>query len=338
MIIRVDASAEIGLGHLRRIQTITQTLEHLKISYKLLIKAPKNFIPQSLNSNTQLILDTIPVEEELALLNKIKQSLSTSKILLDISHKKTHQNKKSFETYCKELSRLGFKTMLFDGYKHDSIAYSTFCDVHTFIAPYVNAEHLIYKLPETCHTLLGPKYLPIPKALQEAKKTTKKAATHTALISISGTDPHKITEAVIKKISTLTQIQFNVPLPKSFDPHYTNQLLELLQVHTHITCYPNPENFFQMLREATFIITGGGMTKYEAAYLETPQIILTHSASENEINTDFAKAGTALHLLNNVDALPSALSQLTHIQTCTKKCEHLIPENSTLNLVKKLLN
>jgi len=158
----------------------------------------------------------------------------------------------------------------------------------------VAATQLPYR-GSTQRWLLGPEYLLVRRALRSARQRTPhtKGASHTLLLCIGGSDRHNLT---LKATRALRHLGYEGPLHIVVGSSYGNvdELKKLLTDRDRIDV--QLPNLAGALSNADMCICGGGLTKYESAYLGVPTAVLSQNEDQASETIQFAAHGLAVDL------------------------------------------
>jgi spore coat polysaccharide biosynthesis predicted glycosyltransferase SpsG len=133
---------------------------------------------------------------------------------------------------------------------------------------------------------IGPQYFIIQDDIKpiEPRKTVEQV-----LLTMGGSDPAGLT---VKVLRAVVGHNFNFKLNVVLGPLFTEQqrVYEIISGQPHILVHENPENFIELLNEQDVIITAGGRTLYECAFLGKPVSIIPSIEHELVMARAYAEA------------------------------------------------
>ena len=161
----------------------------------------------------------------------------------------------------------------------------------------VNAANIGYPCGGTL-CLLGPDFLLVRSSLRSLKRQRKKQSrdVRRVLLAIGGTDVSNLSsKVVLALISIAPYLRIRVVVGKSFT--WKANLLSLLsrfkeggKVLTQLSSLADE------FAQADVCICGGGLTKYEAAYLCIPTAVISQNEDQARETWQFAEKGLAFDL------------------------------------------
>lgn len=162
----------------------------------------------------------------------------------------------------------------------------------------VSAPRLAYP-PSPAIKLLGLRYFLARKALRTRRATGDPEArtqVRRALVAIGGVDLHDLTRRCLKAIlQTGTELQVRAIVGANW-PHRksVSSLLERLRPAGQMIV--RAPTLADHLCWADVCISGGGLTKYEAAYLSVPTAVVSQTSRQADESVHFARAGLAVDI------------------------------------------
>ncbi|MFA6242525.1 MAG: UDP-2,4-diacetamido-2,4,6-trideoxy-beta-L-altropyranose hydrolase [Candidatus Hydrogenedentales bacterium] len=171
----------------------------------------------------------------------------------------------------------------------------------------VEAKQLPYR-GSARRWLLGPEYLLVHRALRTARLTaaSAKGALRRVLLCIGGSDRHGLT---VKAARLLKESGYEGALHVVVGASYCamDELKCLLGTGDLVDV--QLPNLADALSKADLCICGGGLTKYEAAYLGVPVAVLSQNEDQAAETVQFAAHGLAVDLGLGVGASDDVLTQ-----------------------------
>jgi len=279
VIFRVDGSSLIGLGHLKRSIALAQALEKKKIDSIFVTRNYQSKIKKLIQSDdykVELIPSRATFFQDADLTLSLAQKHKANLIFTDLSNANVLSNLRSYGQYIKALKRAGKLLVSIDGFGSECIASRLRLPFDIIIVPYFGAEKQSYKVGKETKLLLGTDYFILRQEFikngREKRKIKKRG--ENILISLSiAVSPNLISQ--IKKA-----------LSKVGDPCLNYQIAFGLK----------DNRFVKLMQWADLAVLSSGLTKYEAAALGLPCIVIAHNKTHDIIMKQYAKSQTCLYL------------------------------------------
>lgn len=201
-------------------------------------------------------------------------------------------------------------------------------------------------VPARCKKLLGPKYALLRPEFMEARRNLRKRDGHVKRIIIffGGSDPTNETAKALEAIRMLSRPDIAVDVVVgSANPH-KNTINELCASMTNVIYHCQVENMAQLMAEADMFIGSGGSTTWERCCLGVPSIILVAAQNQVETTAAVAKAGAVLNLGWNyvvtvsrlVDTLKSMIDNAQHIKDMSNRAMCIVCFERESTLLKEI--
>ena len=268
ILIRADGNEKLGIGHITR---CLYFLLEFKDKYNIFFFIKQNkLISDFISSHDIKVLELDPslsLQEEIDAL----QNISSDLLILDIRG----ENDKYYQVYSENFK----KVLMFDDSDKAINVFSTF-----YLNYNLYTEDIRYNLiNKNCELFLGPSYYifnPIFKKYKNFKRNFEKDS-FSILITMGGGDPKSLTVKIIKAIVSLRNVHFNVILGKLFENF--NEIKRLkTEYPSKISLFQNIKNMHDMMAENDIIITTGGNTSFEAAFMGIPGILVNQIKIQNK--------------------------------------------------------
>lgn len=271
MIIRTDASTQIGSGHVMRCLTIAQNLILHNIDVKFWMKdLPGNLIEYVIKQR----------------FDNISQAEKADLYIIDHYgiDEKWEQSIYSFTNHLMVIDDLANR--------------SHYCDLlldQNVVPNYeTRYENLV---PSYCKKLLGPKYLIMRDEFIKARQNVSKrnGTVKRLLVFMGGSDPTNETMKVIQALQTIQQEFIYVDIVVGKSNIHKNEIEKICNKHGyHYHCQIN--YMAQLMQLADFSIGAGGLTTWERCYVGLPSSS-TIVAKNQSITTEYAaKLGAVWNL------------------------------------------
>jgi len=304
--IRVDASFEIGTGHVMRCLTLAGRLRenganahficrehngHLcdlieANGYKVLkLETPQNYTVQNGQRHTQWLGVPLSVDAQ-----QTKEKLSNRSVdLLIVDH---YAINAEWEGSLRDYTR---KIMVIDDLadrNHD-------CDFlldQNFIRDYQNRYHSL--IPAHCRTFLGPSYVLLRaefyNELGEQKPRT--GAVKRILIFFGGMDSTNETGKALASVLALGRNDLQVDIVVGQSNRNKSEIASICKKYDHLHFHCQIDNIAKLMRLADLSIGAGGTTTWERCFLGLPSITISIAENQEEICESLSKEKVMIYL------------------------------------------
>lgn len=315
---RVDASLQIGSGHVMRCLTLAgelrwQGVEVLFISRQLeghlcdyieragfevrRLPAPPPPPPQMTHSSLLGVSGITDAEETRALFSSM--GASPDWLIVD---------NYALDARWESLMRpLVDHVMVIDDLANRSHDCDLLLDQNLYKNMEVRYDGLV---PKHCRKLLGPKYALLRPEFMEARKHLRKRAGNVSriLIFFGGSDMSNETTKVLEAVRLLNRPEIAIDVIVGEANPHKEQVRQLCANMSNATFYCNVDNMAQMLARSDLAIGAGGSTTWERCCLGVPSLVLSIADNQKAIATECYKVGACNYLgdSNNATSLQVA--------------------------------
>lgn len=322
-VFRVDASTQIGSGHVMRCLTLAQKLKKEK-------QADVYFVMRLLEGNlinlvkdkgfTVLTLPETPVNNDLRGYAKwltvsqnqdaddmkavISEFLDIDLLVVD-SYAIDYIWENKLRPYVKQI-------MVIDDLanrKHN-------CDILLDQNFYLNKEERYKRLvPENCKLYLGPKFALLRDEFYKVKANLHKRDGNikNILVFFGGSDLTNETEKAIKAIELLNNPDITVNVVVGVSNKNKEKLKKFCVQNPQFKFYYQVDNMAELMNEADLAIGAGGTTIWERYFMELPSIVISVADNQTKICEDCAAEGILNYLGKssdvNVEDITKALKE-----------------------------
>lgn len=194
------------------------------------------------------------------------------------------------------------------------------------------------KIPQNCHSLLGPRYALLREEFLQAARNLRErdGHVHRILFFFGGSDP---TNETVKALDALRlfnrrDVAVDVIIGE------TNQFKDIIQAEctalSNVSCHIQVDNMAELMSRADLALGAGGSATWERCFLGLPTI--TIMVADNQLETTLALAqagaikclGTSLEV--SAQTLASAISEFVDnacaMKTMSKKCLSVMGGNN----------
>lgn len=294
IIIRADASTQIGTGHVMRCLALAQAGQEQ--GWQVL------FILASANKSSAL--------ESRLLLNGMKVVYLSVEIGSSEDAQQTMDFAQQFAAqwivvdgynfgadYQKTIKCFGMSLLFIDDYGHAEYYYADLVlnqniSVHQDL--YINRE------PYT-NLLLGTAYTLLRKEFRQWRKWHKKinSCASKILVTFGGSDPDNVTVKVIQSLLFVSNNLEVIVVVGGSNPHY-KKLESFIESNTQsylaISLQQNVNNMPELMAWADIAIAAGGSTNWELAFMGLPSIVITIADNQKAIAAELDRQGVIINL------------------------------------------
>ncbi|MCZ8514889.1 UDP-2,4-diacetamido-2,4,6-trideoxy-beta-L-altropyranose hydrolase [Paenibacillus filicis] len=204
-------------------------------------------------------------------------------------------------------------------------------------------------VPDRCLQLLGPRYALLREEFRAAQKQAKirDQAIQRVLVFFGGSDPTNETEKALQAITLLDEkyITFDVVVGNS---NVNREHIEILcSKLPNVNYYCQINYIAKLMTQADLSIGAGGSTTWERCVLGLPAITITTADNQMEVTEAVAKAGAVLYLghyrnitpITIADAIKHMLSNpqlLTRMSAASMDLMEKQPSDSAAGVVEAI--
>lgn len=302
IVIRADASIEIGTGHVMRCLTLAKQLKQIgakitficrnfdgnNISY---IKSQGFNVYTLSEVKTQNHFKWVEenwlqdAEETRTIINKIGQDID----LLIVDHYSLDQKwEKALRASVKHI-------MLIDDLANRVHDCDIILDQNFYFNMYQRYEGLVSK---SCIQLLGPSYALLREEFLsiDPRKIRRNGKVKNVLVFFGGTDPTGETLKTVKAIQKFNYplIHFDIVVGATNPRKY--EIKKICEEIENVDYYCQVDNMAELMVKADLAIGAGGSTTWERCYLKLPTITIIIAENQLEISQSLASKGAIILL------------------------------------------
>ncbi|MCI0764707.1 UDP-2,4-diacetamido-2,4,6-trideoxy-beta-L-altropyranose hydrolase [Bacillus sp. TL12] len=309
--IRVDASIEIGTGHVMRCLTLAKELKNLghqvafisrelnghmcnfikSKGYTIYMLPKMKLVNNNCNTAHAHWLQTSWEIDAQQTINIISQNISPVDWLI-VDHyaldKKWEEKLKEFTQYIMVIDDLADRLHM--------------CDILLDQNYYTNIDQRYTKLlPKNCIKLLGPKYALLRTEFLKERKIVRKRTGNlkTVLIFFGGSDPTNETSKVIKALEALDCTQLLIHVVAGQANPQKDFIQNLCKKHSSMTFHYNVDYMSRLMNEADLAICAGGSTTWERYCLGLPALLISVAYNQIEICKAVGNLGIDFYIGNS---------------------------------------
>ena len=187
-------------------------------------------------------------------------------------------------------------------------------------------------VPSSCRKLLGPKYALLRPEFREARKNLRKRDGHVKRIMIffGGSDPTNETTRALEALRMLNRPDIAVDLVVGSANPNKEKINELCAAMTNVTYYCQISNMAKLMADADLFIGSGGSTTWEKCCLGLPSLIISTAMNQDAIAVGCDQAEIGIHINKSKDISPHQIK--IEIE------KMLLDQTTLLNMGKKSAN
>lgn len=341
LIIRADASVEIGAGHVMRCIALAQEWKLRGGSVCFVSAATSEFVQTRIiqeGFEFQEMCSQAATMEDAKELLRIAEQNETNVVVLD-----GYQFK---EEYHDTVASSGLITLAIeDGFRLQHCATSFVLDQNhgTSVTRYPNVS-------ENTHLLLGTDYALLRREFLDANRNQErfdqKGAELRCLVTLGGADPNNVTDTVIKGLLLLNDTKMKVRiLLGGMNPHAMS-LEQLISGDPRFTLLQNTSNMAEHYAWANFAIAAGGSSNWEMCYFGIPRIVVVIADNQRLIAEQLAHEGIAIRLGESSSLPPEQVANAVKtfwtdknlLNHATRRSKELVDGLGAIRVVDHLLN
>tara|TARA_B100000953_G_scaffold62047_1_gene49451 strand:+ start:489 stop:1436 length:948 start_codon:yes stop_codon:yes gene_type:complete len=311
----VDSGKRYGLGNVNRCLSIA----------KVLSKNGHNPIFFISSKSTELLIKDYGYKS--ILINQLKNKTLISALIKKLKIKILIIDSKKKEIINFKFLKNKVKIVLIDN--QNSTKYTDLV-----VLPGVKEQFL--NPPANC--LIGSKYIILNPNFKKIKTSKLK---NTIFISMGGSDKYDITSRIIKPLKK-TKLDFSAFIILGKFYSNSKKIHRILQNDKRFILVDNPQNLHEIIAKCQFGIISFGITVYEAAALNIPTLVISHSF-ENHFSAKRIKQYGWFEYLGKYDNInyskvsEKIISKLTQKQKLKIKKSKLFDLKGPSRICKKIL-
>lgn len=282
-LIRVDATKEMGIGHVMRCLALAQQCQEQQIDIMFVCANLLEICQQHLLSNDFKIHPLAAVAgsvEEAAETIAVAKQHHAKAVLVD----GYHFSNAYFDAYDKQKMPL----WMIDDFDYAPSYCQLVINFQAWAVPKAYAA--------TCKQYIGLQYYLLRKEfLPYISKRTESTQKSTILVMMGGTDPNHQMQRVLSIIEKL-HFPLDVTLILGMKNQEIEQYAKEHRNNIRISVHSNPDNIPQLMQQALFAVTAGGGTCWELAFMQVPSMVIVQADNQIKVAEYVEKHGVGLNL------------------------------------------
>lgn len=301
IVFRADASNAIGLGHLMRCWSFAESLPisiipHLVIRESADIKQIRDFLV-SKRWNICTLPPNMDWDNDARYTALFARTVRASVIVTDLGTQDSLKNPLKLAEYHTALKKYGDAFVL----SIEDTRTKVFSSDAAFIYNSIGKKDTKREALNECAILEDIKYFICHPRIAEAgskKKTIRRKASRIA-VSISGSDPLGITPKVAEALAMFPPdfISAKIVAGSAMKETDRDLIKQAVKGKKNIKIVGFTDEFYRLLLWADIAVLGDGLTKFEAAVIGTPMLMITQFCDDTEpVIKDFLALRSACYI------------------------------------------
>lgn len=297
IVIRADASASIGSGHIMRTLTLADELKKAGFSILYLSKNMDDSLKDMIRARNCDVAD-IPsdLEDETAHLSSVIEQKSAVMVIFD-----SYAIDADYERKVKE--NTGALTFCFDDtYETHSADFILNQNI------YAKSECYKGKIPSECTVFAGLEYALIRDEFKEEAKSENKKLDKShirALITLGGADEHNV---ALKVMSALENSPYSIDTTVvcgRLNSHYDALSQFAKRALKSFNILKNSDSMARLMHQSDIAVTAGGSTTIETLFMRLPSLVITVAQNQEKIVQELRQKELAITLgwYNEIDEI-----------------------------------
>jgi len=286
LLIRADASAEIGAGHVMRCLALAQAWQRIGGCAMFALATGGELVERIRSEGAEV--KNIEAEPgsigDLGRTAEFCRQLQAEWLLLDGYHFSAD--------YRRTLRNASPYLLLMD----DGEA-SQPCDCDVVLNPDPNASDRRYMHKEGIQFLLGPRYALLRHEFLEFRGSRREfpETAKNVLVTLGGGDRHNVTLQVFQALQDLNDLELELTVVVGPNYQHWPSLEKALSETRHAAeLRSNVENMPHLISRVDLAITAGGGTCYELAFMRVPMFLITIAKNHERAVDAYASSGAAV--------------------------------------------
>ena len=288
LLIRVDANAEIGIGHVMRCLALAQAWRDAGGSVTFALVVGVNELESRLRSEGA---EVVKISGEAAGPEDAAQTAEFCKrhrvkwLVLDGYH---------FSPEYRESVNTGTSRLLLVDDHGARAPYK--CDIVLNPNPYALKAMYPQRGEQTCF-LVGPHYILLRREFGDFSRRNHRIATtpNRILITFGGSDPHNVTLKVLEALQEISDPRLDITVVAGASNPHGPSLRDAIAKSSHVTrLLSNVDNMPEVISQADLAISAGGGTCCELAFMKVPMFLITMAKNHEQSVEAWGRARAAL--------------------------------------------
>jgi len=280
ILFRVEATPELGSGHLMRCLALAEKLKESVSDVDITFITSSNAVSEQVKSYDYKLINLPSSKNMIEKIRYYEKYLKKAIFITDTPDIPDGYLKTLKKKVCLLVS-------IDDG--SDTIFYSDIL-INPNLNPNINHS---YSLRTQYYS--GAKYVILKKAFEKyaVKKKQIKRGVKSLFICFGGSDRNNITQKIVNMIR---EMDVNITVVIGMMYPYYNELVKDLKEHRNIQIKRDAHNMDELIYDADLAITSGGTLLYETCAIGTPAIVICQNQEQNRESEFFTENNAAINL------------------------------------------
>jgi spore coat polysaccharide biosynthesis predicted glycosyltransferase SpsG len=280
ILFRVEATKELGLGHLTRCLVLAEKFSELYNDADILFISASNSVEKTAISHGFKVICLPLTDINTDEIKYYESKLSDSICVTDIPNIP--------ENYLKALKMNDCLVVSLD-----DESYTMFCS-DILIKPNLN-PNISHSYSSETQYYGGPKYVILKRELGMYAEKTKcvNECPESVFVCFGGSDHNNVTQKVVNVVKKINS-NFTVIIGLLYS--YQDELLDSIKGLDNVDVKKDVSDIGELIYNADLAIISGGTLLYETAALGTPSIVICQNHDQNDESNFFAENNAAINL------------------------------------------
>lgn len=310
VLIRADASAKIGTGHIMRCLVLADALRENGFETAFLTRPLEGNIDHKIVQNgfrtVSLVSDKIDAEIETVC--EAIRSEGASMIVFD-----HYGIDAGYEKQVKEAT--GIRVMALDD------MYKThYCDIVLNQNIYADAGRYDGLVPLSCQRLCGVEYALLRKefrTIADKERSVSRKGRFNLLVTLGGADPDNVTLKVMQALEKMKGIDFDVTVVVGAANPHLGAIREFADASgCRFDIVVNAANMAELMHEADAAVSAAGSTTIELLYMQVPMMLVVLADNQDAVAREMQRQGLGVNLGTaralDVETLTERIAEYLH--------------------------
>ena len=340
VVFRVDASTQIGTGHVMRCLALAQAWQDTQGQPIFIMANPIPALEERLKSEGMKVVHLAAEPGSLADAQEtaaLAHQFEANWVVVD--------GYQFGSEYQQTIKNSGLNLLFIDDYGHAEHYYA---DV--VLNQNISAEEEWYQHREPyTQLLLGTRYTLLRREFWQWQgwQRTVPPVAKKVLVTLGGADPDNVTLKVIQSLQIVEVEELEaVVVVGGSNPHYENLKMAVQDSRYPIQLQRNVTNMPELMAWADVAISAGGSTCWELAFMGLPSILLILADNQRAIAQKLATLNLAVNLGWHQDvtieeiglALRESIGDRPKRETMSKRERELVDGNGARRVVSEMVN
>ena len=289
LLIRADASREIGTGHVMRCLALAQAWQEKEGQAHVRGRMPDGLRARLVGEEVELV----EVEEEgetsadAQATAACAQEIGTSWIVVDGYH--------FGAAYQQNLREAGHRVLFIDDYGH-----ADRYEADLVLNQNIDAEEVLYAdRAEHTDLLLGPTFALLRREFWPWRKPRReiRAEAEHILVTLGGVDPENVTTEAVEALGFLeaSGVRATAVIGRS-NPHEDTIRAAAKSARVPVDVRQNVDDMAELMADSDIAVSAGGSTCWELAFMGIPNVIVVLAENQKGIARGLDETRTAVNL------------------------------------------